>query len=106
VADAALGCDFAPGDDGALDDSFVRDAGDSTSLSDAQPFDYVPDALSDDVTELTVWGVSEAEEAECDALYERDMDECNFARAIYQNPRTYALCAQRAFSNYQSCRGY
>jgi hypothetical protein len=82
------------------------DGGESTPLGDAQPFDYVPDQLSDDATELAARGLTAADEAECHALYERDMDHCSVARAIYQDPRTYALCAQRAFSNYQSCRGY
>jgi hypothetical protein len=91
----------------AIGEDFAGDAGDySTPLGNAQPFEFTPGVMSDDVTELAARGMSEAEEAECDALYERDMEECNFARAIYQDPRTYALCTQRAFSHYQSCRGY
>ncbi|CAB3782079.1 hypothetical protein LMG28614_01363 [Paraburkholderia ultramafica] len=84
------------GDDGSL----------TTPLGDAQPFEYSEDVSSGDVQDLAARGLSEEEEAECGALYDRDMEECNFARAIYQDPRTYAVCTQRAFSNYQSCRGY
>ncbi|WP_244848607.1 hypothetical protein [Caballeronia sp. SL2Y3] len=77
-----------------------------TPLGDAEAFEYGDSSPTDEVTALAARGVSEEHEAECAALYDRDMDECNFARAIYQDPRTYALCAERAFSNYQTCRGY
>ncbi|MEX3895908.1 hypothetical protein [Paraburkholderia sp. BR10954] len=76
------------------------------NLGNAKPFEYTPDALSDDVQTIAARGVSEAHEAECYALYDRDIEQCNVARAIYQDPRTYALCTQRAFFNYQSCRAY
>jgi hypothetical protein len=106
-AGAMLGGDTESSGDSAVSDDFGAGAGiDSTPLRDAQPFEYMSDSLSDDVMDFAARGVSEAEEAECGALYERDMEECNFARAIYQDPRTYALCTQRAFSNFQSCRGY
>ncbi|WP_052409639.1 hypothetical protein [Paraburkholderia oxyphila] len=103
AASALLG-DNDSGDD---DDVFSTDyGGDSTPLGDAQPFEYIPDTLSDDVTELVARGVSEAEEAECDAIYDAEMMACSAAGAIYRDPRTYALCKQRAFQNYQTCRGY
>ncbi|WP_322053590.1 hypothetical protein [Paraburkholderia bannensis] len=92
----------------ALTDDGIDGAGsdDSTPLGDAQPFDYQPDAPGDDGWIIAARGISEEDEAECAALYDRDMEECNFARVIYQDPRTYALCSERAFTNYQSCRGY
>jgi hypothetical protein len=34
--------------------------------------------------------VSVAEEAERDALYDRDSEQCNFTRSIFQDPATYA----------------
>jgi hypothetical protein len=108
VAGAALG-----GDDGADNsddtgvDALTGDGGDvSTPLGDAQPFEYSGDTLGDDVQELTARGVSEAEEAECEAIYEAEMTACSAAGSMYQDPRTYALCKQRAFDNYQACRGY
>ncbi len=92
----------------ALTDDGIDGAGsdDSTPLGDAQPFAYTPDALSDDVTEIAARGVSEAQEAECDAIYDAEMMACSLAGAMYRDPRTFALCKQRAFQNYQACRGY
>ena len=78
----------------------------STPLGDAQPFEYAPTALSDYVQNLAARGVSAAQEAECDALYAAEMDACRVVGAMYRDPRTYALCSQRAFQNYQNCRGY
>ncbi|CAG9254015.1 hypothetical protein BDI4_40079 [Burkholderia diffusa] len=110
VAGAALGSDDNSdgGDDTA--DSFAAaddDGGDtSTPLGDAQPFEYGEDLPGGDVQELAARGVSEADEAECFGRYELDMEQCQFARAIYNDPRTYAACTACAFSNYQSCRGY
>ncbi|WP_156992075.1 hypothetical protein [Paraburkholderia oxyphila] len=112
AVEATAGAVLGGGDDGsdgddAADDTGGDDSGDgSTPLGDAQPFDYQPDAPSDDGMDIAARGISEEDEAECDALYDRDMEECNFARAIYLDPRTYALCSERAFMNYQSCRGY
>ncbi|QGZ57005.1 hypothetical protein [Paraburkholderia acidiphila] len=95
-------------DGGAFDDDLLNanPGANLTPLGDAQPFAYQPDYLSDDVTQVAARGVSAADEADCFAMYETEMQECDFARAIYQDPRTYSLCAQRAFSNYQTCRGY
>ncbi|HKT91779.1 MAG TPA: hypothetical protein VJS18_06350 [Paraburkholderia sp.] len=102
------GGDTESGDGGTFDgDLFSADSGDdSTPLGVVRPFEYQPANLSEDVTQVAARGVSEANEAECLAMYETEMQECDFARAIYQDPRTYSLCAQRAFSNYQTCRGY
>lgn len=93
---------LALADDGV--DVAVSDA--STPLGDAQPFAYTPDALSDDVMEIAARGVTETQEAECDAIYDAEMMACSLAGAMYRDPRTFALCKQRAFQNYQACRGY
>ncbi|MBB5498572.1 hypothetical protein [Paraburkholderia sp. MM5384-R2] len=76
------------------------------NLGNAKPLEYAPDALSGDVQQIAARGVSAAEETECDAIYHAEMTACSAAGAIFQDPRTYALCAQRAFANYQTCRGY
>lgn len=99
------------GDDSRSGDSGVNllsdDAGNgSTPLGDSQSFEYMPDVLSDDVTELAARGLTEVQEAECDAIYDAEMTACSMAGAMYRDPRTFALCKQRAFQNYQACRGY
>lgn len=78
----------------------------STPLGDARPFALGDDNSYGDVTDMAARGVSEAEQAQCDAKYDADMLACSMAGAMYQDARTYALCKQRAFENYQSCRGY
>ncbi|NIF50772.1 hypothetical protein [Burkholderia sp. Ax-1724] len=78
----------------------------STPLGNAQPFEYKEDASLGDLQELAARGVSEADEEECHVIYETEMEECSFARAMYRDNRTYALCSQRPFVNYQTCRGY
>ncbi|MBB5460968.1 hypothetical protein [Paraburkholderia sp. Cpub6] len=78
----------------------------STPLGDARPFEYTEDPQFGDVQELAARGVSEMDEAECFADYHSDMEQCQVARAMYQDPRTYALCTQRAFDKFQACRGY
>ena len=94
-------------DDDVLDLGNVSGVGTgSTPLADAAPFEYVKSATGDDVLSLAARGVSEAHETECYAEYENELEMCNFAGALYKDPRTYALCKQRTFSNYQSCRGY
>jgi hypothetical protein len=77
-----------------------------TPLGDAQPFELGESTVSDDVREMAARGVSEGHEAECLSEYEFELEQCNFIGAMYNDPRTYALCRQNAFSNYQSCRGY
>ena len=77
----------------------------ATPLADARPFEYTPDAVSDDLQDLAARGVSERDEADCFAQYEFDLDQCNFVRAMTQDPRAYAMCKQTAFKNYQQCRG-
>ncbi|WP_208625901.1 hypothetical protein [Paraburkholderia susongensis] len=78
----------------------------STPLGDAQAFEYTPDAVSDEVQDLAARGVSELDEANCFAGYEFDLEQCNFVRAMTQDPRAYAMCKQTAFQNYQRCRGF
>ncbi|MFT4067569.1 hypothetical protein [Paraburkholderia sp.] len=78
----------------------------STPLGDARPFEYTGDPQFGDVQELAARGVSEVDEAECFADYHSDMGQCQVVRAMYQDPRTYALCTQRAFDKFQACRGY
>ncbi|QIE28866.1 hypothetical protein SBC1_69680 (plasmid) [Caballeronia sp. SBC1] len=78
----------------------------ATPLGKAAPFEYVKSATSDDVLSIAARGVGEAQEADCHATYEFEMELCNFASAMFKDPRTYALCSQKAFSNYQFCRGY
>ncbi|SAL55539.1 hypothetical protein AWB64_06138 [Caballeronia sordidicola] len=94
-------------DDDVFDLGEVSEIGSgSTPLGDAAPFEYVKNATSNDVMSIAARGVSESHEAECFAEYETDLELCNFAGALYNDPRTYAMCKQRAFSNYQACRGY
>ncbi|NIF54013.1 hypothetical protein [Burkholderia sp. Ax-1724] len=78
----------------------------STPRGDAQAFKFRENAPLGDVRDLAARGVSEADEAECYADYELDMEQCQVAIAMYRDPRTYSLCAQRAFGKYQQCRGH
>lgn len=78
----------------------------STPLGDAQPFAYMPDALSDDVTEFAARGGSEANEVECFTQYERELDLCRALGGPMGGLRGKALCEQNAFDRYQQCRGY
>jgi hypothetical protein len=91
-------------DESIFSDSDEVDA--RAPLGDAQPFELGESTLSDDVTEMAARGVSEGQEAGCLAEYEFELEQCNFIGAMYNDARTYALCRQNAFSNYQSCRGY
>ena len=95
------------GDEEAFDLGEVTDFGGATTpLGDAAPFEYVKSVTGDDVLSIAARGVSEEQEAECHAMYEFELEQCLFTRAIYNDPRSYALCNQNAFANYQSCRGY
>jgi hypothetical protein len=50
-------------------------------------------------------GVSEEDEAECFAKYERELDECQaYSRA--HGYRWLQACQSNAFKRYQACRGY
>lgn len=92
---------------GAVEASSLVDGalGDSTPFGGAQSFEYAQSALGD-AQQLAVRGLSEAQQAVCDAKYDADMVACSMALVIYRDPRTYALCKERAFENYQHCRGY
>ncbi|MDR5754235.1 MULTISPECIES: hypothetical protein [unclassified Caballeronia] len=92
--------------DAATPSGNTEDSDGGSLLSDAQPFEYQPDSSSGDITELAARGVSEGEEGECFAAYERDLDMCNALAIPMGGARALALCKQQAFSNYQQCRGY
>ncbi|KVR21751.1 hypothetical protein WK13_34490 [Burkholderia ubonensis] len=76
---------------------------DSTPLGDAAPFSLDDTPLGD---VLDVAAVDPFQEEQCYARYEIDMEMCAAAGAMYKDPRTYALCKQRAFEKYQTCRGF
>lgn len=86
--------------------SFADDA--PTSFANTPPFGYAPDQSNDSsAIEIAARGLSEAEEAECDAMYETRMTYCNALSKMYGNDaRTYLACKQQAFQDYQTCRGY
>ncbi|WP_225034092.1 hypothetical protein [Paraburkholderia sp. XV] len=86
--------------------SFAGDA--STTFTNSPPFGYEPDQSEDSsVIDIAARGLSEAEEAECDAMYEARMTYCNALSKMYGNDaRTYLACKQQAFQDYQACRGY
>ncbi|KWC24799.1 hypothetical protein WL48_30470 [Burkholderia ubonensis] len=75
---------------------------DGTPLGDAAPFSLDDSPLGD---VLNVAAVDPFQEEQCFARYEIDMEMCAVAGAMYKDPRTYALCKQRAFEKYQTCRG-
>ncbi|VXC76188.1 conserved hypothetical protein [Burkholderia sp. 8Y] len=113
AAGALLGGGDDDSDDGDGDGTNLFDgaegddsSGGSTSLYDAQPFKYGDDSSSDDVIIVAARGVSEADEGERYAQYERDMDECSAYRSAMGGQRFMDACSQRAFSDYQQCRGY
>jgi hypothetical protein len=115
VVEAAAGAVFGGGDDsndsgdGGTSDGELSsgDSGDdSTPLGDAQPFDYSGDSTGSDTTDLAARGVNEEDEAECFDQYQRDMDECTAYRSAMGGQRFMDKCSQRAFQNYQECRGY
>ncbi|RQR30025.1 hypothetical protein DIE23_20945 [Burkholderia sp. Bp9143] len=75
---------------------------DSTPLGGAGPF------LLDDLplgAALSMAAVDPFREEQCFARYEIDMEMCAAVGAMYKDPLTYALCKQRAFDKYQTCRG-
>ncbi|WP_031361502.1 hypothetical protein [Caballeronia sordidicola] len=93
--------------EGAIDLGEVTDVGSATTpLGDAAPLEYVKSVTGDDVMSLAARGVSEAQETECFAQYERDMDECTAYRSAMGGQRFMDTCSQQAFMNYQQCRGY
>jgi len=78
----------------------------STPLADAESYTPGDSSGASDLLTVAARGVGESDEAECYAQYERDMDECNAYRAAMGGARFMQLCSQRAFMNYQQCRGY
>ena len=89
---------------GGDDDSDDGDG--SAPLGDTEPLEYGDGSSKDDVTALAARGVSEADEAECHAQYERELDECKLYSAMTQDSYTYVACKAQAFANYNQCRGY
>jgi len=81
-------------------------ATESTPLGDAEPFELGESTLSDDVMEIAARGVSEGQEADCYAEYERALDLCTAVAGPMSGERGLALCRANAFDNYQQCRGY
>lgn len=75
---------------------------DGAPLSDATPFSLGDPSWTD---VLTIAAVDPFQEEQCFARYEIDMEMCAAAGAMYKDPRTYALCRQRAFEKFQTCRG-
>ncbi|QGZ59358.1 hypothetical protein [Paraburkholderia acidiphila] len=109
VGEGNLDDDDTGSDDGRTfgDDLFSANSGaDSTPLGDAQPFEYNDDWSGSDATDFAARGVSENDEAECFDQYQRDMDECTAYRSAMGGQRFIDACSQRAFQNYQQCRGY
>jgi hypothetical protein len=93
IASTALGSNDASSHDVSTD-------------SDAQPFEYSENSPADGVQDLAARGVSEADEADCFAQYQRDMAECHAYRMAMGGARFMDACSQRAFMKYQQCRGY
>ncbi|MEI7297054.1 PAAR domain-containing protein [Paraburkholderia tropica] len=77
----------------------------STPLSGAKAFEY-GDATAGAGADTAARGVSEQQEADCYAEYERNLDECNMYRAITGDPYTLIACKQNAFKIYNQCRGF
>jgi hypothetical protein len=84
----------------------VGDRNTPTMFSDATPFELGNPTDSNDALTMAARGVNDAQEAECFVKYEVDMELCSMTGAMYKDSRTYLLCKQRAFENYQQCRGY
>ncbi|MGF6368681.1 hypothetical protein OKW40_001431 [Paraburkholderia sp. RAU6.4a] len=76
------------------------------NLGNAQPFEYQPNAISDDVQDIAARGVNEVQEAQCFAEYERNLAECNLYKAMTNVAYTFIACKQNAFTLYNQCRGY
>jgi hypothetical protein len=89
----------------AVDLGDVTTLGDApTPLGGAAPFEYFSSAPSDGVMSMAM---RSGRDAQCFADYEQNMDACVMAKALFGgDPRTYALCTSKAFSNYQTCLGY
>ncbi|WP_175780808.1 hypothetical protein [Burkholderia anthina] len=71
-------------------------------LGDAAPFLLDDSALGD---AWSMAAVDPFQEEQCFARYEIDMEMCAAIGSMYKDPRTYALCKQRSFDKFQTCRG-
>lgn len=72
-----------------------------TSLGNAQPFEYVPDALGDDSDLDAGVFLTPAEEAECEIQLNMDMAECSAWYAA--KPSSWGTCRERAMQRYANC---
>lgn len=106
VVESAAGALPRGRNDDADDSDGADVADDPTPLGDAQPFEYSDDSTGGDVADLAARGVSEGDEAECFAQYERELDECKLYSSMTQDPYTYVACKAQAFANYNQCRGF
>ncbi|MEX3957672.1 hypothetical protein [Trinickia sp. EG282A] len=94
------------GDAGGAAATTAQGTEQTTPLGNAEAFDVGRAFKSEDSANIAARGISEADEAECYEQYERDMEECTAYRAAMGGARFMDACSQRAFMNYQQCRGY
>jgi hypothetical protein len=106
VEDAAGAILRASGSDDDSGSSAMSFGEESPPLDEASPFEYSQNSLISDVIDIAARGVSDANEAECFAEYEFDLEQCNVVVAMTRDPRSLAMCKETAFSNYQRCRGF
>jgi hypothetical protein len=97
---------YANGGASSLADTADDLAEAATPLGDAKPFELGDNVRSGDMMDIAARGVSEAQEAECYAQYERELDECRLYSSMTQDSYTYVACKAQAFANYNQCRGY
>ncbi|WP_063896855.1 PAAR domain-containing protein [Burkholderia ubonensis] len=84
-------------------------AGASSLLADAAPFelgDAAEGATTGADPETVASRASQYEEQKCFEQYERDLELCAALGGPMGGARGIALCKQRAFDRYQTCRGY
>lgn len=104
VAGAVLGGYGAHTDDDRPLAMSLRD--DGTPLDDASSFEYSEELTLGDGIDIAARGVSEPDEGDCFALYERNLDECRLYAAMTGEGYTYVVCKAKAFLDYNRCRGY
>lgn len=89
-------------DDSTLSASFTD--GDTPLMGEA--LEYEPLSSRSGLFQLAARGVSEADEAECFAAYERALEECRLYAGMTGEAYTYVACKAKAFTDYNRCRGY
>jgi hypothetical protein len=91
----------------AFDLGEVMDAGSgATPLGDAAPFEYGKGSMGNDVLSIVARGFGESVQADCFADYESNIDMCYALAGHIGGERAIALCKQKAFAKYQTCRGF